>query len=91
MQKINNMGVPPQSTQPTQATLQAALAIAPYLECETPKCKGRMFLPATAVKRISPIAIGTNEPMMVPIELNVCAKCGSVLKELLPSQFREDF
>jgi len=83
------MGNPP--AQPTQQAVAAALASSQYVTCVTKECNGKMFLQASAYKRLSKIALATDQDMLVPIELSVCGKCGAVQTELLPENMKEDF
>jgi len=89
---IKDMGSPPhQGNQPTPQQIATALNSAEYLQCKTDNCGGTMFLPASAFKRLSRIALATDQDAIVPVELMVCAKCGSVLSELLPDGMKDDF
>ncbi len=86
------MGIPPQQpNQPSPQQIQTALASSEYIVCATDGCGGKMFLPAVSYRRLSKIALATDQDMIVPIDLNVCAKCGSVVKEMLPENMQDDF
>jgi len=53
------------------------------------KCGGKIFLPAYRFKKISRLLTGQPKDSVKPIELYVCASCGSPLNDLLPPELQE--
>ena len=56
------------------------------MNCE---CGGKIFLPAYRFKKISRLLTGQPKDSVMPIELYVCASCGTALNELLPQELQE--
>lgn len=80
MKQIKDMGVPPQ--QPTKEQLELAYKNGHFIECDTENCHGKIFLPAIAFRHLSRIALGTSEDKQMPVDVLVCAKCGSVMDDM---------
>jgi DNA-directed RNA polymerase subunit RPC12/RpoP len=57
------------------------------MECQN--CGGKIFLPAYRFKKISRLLTGQPKDSVMPIELYVCASCGSPLNDLLPPELQE--
>lgn len=53
------------------------------------KCDGKIFLPAYRFKKISRLLTGASKDSVMPVELYVCASCGTPMNELLPPELQE--
>jgi ribosomal protein S27AE len=49
-------------------------------------CGYDVFIAGTKMRKVSKLAAGTDQDVIVPFEIMVCGECGSVLEELLPQQ-----
>lgn len=52
-------------------------------------CGGKIFLPAYRFKKISRLLTGQPKDSVMPIEVYVCASCGTPIQELLPQELQE--
>ena len=52
------------------------------------KCGGKTFLPAMKMRRLSKLAYGGDQDMMIPFEVYLCGDCGEEQDELKPVQLR---
>ena len=75
--------------QPPQTRVNVDLSQATDIRCEN--CGGRIFLPAAAFKKISRLAVGAQQDVLIPVDLFACANCGRVLEELLPEQLKGEY
>ncbi len=49
-------------------------------------CGYDVFIAGTKMRKVSKLAAGTEQDVVIPFEIMVCGECGSVLEELLPQQ-----
>ncbi|MEY4332441.1 MAG: hypothetical protein RLZZ196_1179 [Bacteroidota bacterium] len=52
------------------------------------KCGGKTFLPAMKMRRLSKLAYGGDQDMMIPFEVYLCGDCGEEQEDLKPVQLR---
>lgn len=52
------------------------------------KCGGKTFLPAMKMRRLSKLAYGGDQDMMIPFEVFLCGDCGEEQDELKPVQLK---
>ena len=52
------------------------------------KCGGKTFLPAMKMRKLSKLAYGGDQDMMIPFEVYLCGDCGEEQDELKPIQLR---
>lgn len=52
------------------------------------KCTGDLFLPSFKFKKVSRLLTGSPKDQIIPIEVFVCASCGTMLNELLPKELQ---
>jgi hypothetical protein len=82
MANIHNLGgTPPPAMNVKSSDLKD-------VNCE--KCGMDLFLPSMKFKKVSRLLTGTPNDQIVPIEVFVCANCGTILKELLPKGLKEE-
>lgn len=55
------------------------------------KCGDTTFLPAVKIRKISRLLTGTPKDAVIPIDVFLCASCGELCEELLPTELREMF
>lgn len=61
--------------------IQQAVFDAPLITCE---CGSKIFTTGTILKKVPGIYFGaSSEPVIIPTNLYVCAKCGKIMKEQL--------
>jgi len=81
MANIIGAGQIPQQSQP-KVDISASV---PFV-CE--KCGGKVFLPAMKWRKLSKLAYGGDQDMMIPFEIYVCGDCGAEQESLKPIQLR---
>lgn len=52
------------------------------------KCGYDVFLPATKYRTISKLLAGSEEDVLIPIQIDVCAACGTIEDRLLPKELK---
>ena len=72
-----------QQTVPINVSLKDGRDVA----CE---CGNRIFMPGFRFKKFSRLLTGQPNDSILPIELFLCTACGAPLKELLPSELKEE-
>jgi DNA-directed RNA polymerase subunit RPC12/RpoP len=82
MSKIHNLGgnqQPPQQPNIKPSDLQD-------VNCHN--CGGDLYLPSFKFKKVSKILVGSDKDQIVPIQVYVCASCGTLMQELLPKELK---
>lgn len=54
------------------------------------KCGGDLYLPSFKFKKVSKLLVGADQDQIIPIQVYVCASCGSLMQELLPKELKEN-
>jgi hypothetical protein len=49
-------------------------------------CGYDVFLSGTKMRKVSKLAAGTEQDVVIPFDLMLCGSCGEVLEEMLPQQ-----
>lgn len=83
MAKIHNLGG---NEQQPQQTPQVSLRDSTSMKCG--ECDYDVFLPATKIRKISKLLTGATQDAIIPIDVFVCAGCGTVNQELLPQEIK---
>ena len=52
------------------------------------KCGGKTFLPAMKMRKLSKLAYGGDQDMMIPFEVYLCGDCGAEQELMKPVQLR---
>lgn len=82
MSNIHNIG----GTPPTQPNIKPS-DLQP-INCG--KCGGDLYLPSFKFKKISKLLVGSDKDQIVPIQVYVCASCGTIMQELLPKELQSE-
>lgn len=53
-----------------------------------PNCGYDVFISGTKMRKLSRIATGTPQDMIIPFDILLCGECGEVNQELLPTEVR---
>lgn len=51
-------------------------------------CGYDVFLPGTKMRKVSKLAAGTEQDVVIPFEILLCGSCGEVLEEMLPREIQ---
>lgn len=54
------------------------------------QCGGDLYLPSVKFRKVNKLLTGSPQDQIIPIEVFVCASCGTVLEELLPKELRNN-
>jgi hypothetical protein len=49
-------------------------------------CGYDVFLSGTKMRKVSKLAAGTEQDVVIPFDVMLCGSCGEVLEEMLPQQ-----
>jgi hypothetical protein len=49
-------------------------------------CGYDVFLSGTKLRKVSKLAAGTDQDVVIPFDVMLCGSCGEVLEEMLPQQ-----
>jgi hypothetical protein len=49
-------------------------------------CGYDVFISGTKMRKVSKLAAGTEQDVVIPFDLMLCGSCGEVLEEMLPQQ-----
>lgn len=66
----------------------------PKLDLSTSKpicciqCGYDVFIGGTKMRKISKLAAGTEQDVVVPFEILICGNCGEILEEMLPKEIQ---
>ena len=80
MANIIGQGEMPQQPQP-KVDISASVPVF----CE---CGGKTFLPAMKMRKLSKLAYGGDQDMMIPFEVYLCGDCGAEQELMKPVQLR---
>jgi len=80
MANIIGAGEMPQQPQP-KVDISASVPVF----CE---CGGKTFLPAMKMRKLSKLAYGGDQDMMIPFEVYLCGDCGGEQELMKPVQLR---
>ena len=80
MANIIGQGEIPQAPQPKVDISQSVPVF-----CE---CGGKTFLPAMKMRKLSKLAYGGDQDMMIPFEVYLCGDCGAEQELMKPVQLR---
>jgi hypothetical protein len=50
------------------------------------QCGYDVFISGTKMRKVSKLAAGTEQDVVIPFDLMLCGSCGEVLEEMLPQQ-----
>lgn len=50
------------------------------------ECEYDVFISGTKMRKISKLAAGTEQDVVVPLDVLICGNCGEILKEMLPKE-----
>lgn len=76
--------------QPTQQS-QPQIDITSSTPLRCTHCGDTTFLPAVKIRKISRLLTGTPKDAVIPVDVFLCANCGELCEELLPTELREMF
>lgn len=60
------------------------LSVSKAIVCE--ECGYDVFISGTKMRKISKLAAGTDQDVIVPLDILICGSCGEVLEELIPRE-----
>ena len=83
MANIIGAGETPQM--PSGAQPKVDISASVPVHCE---CGGKTFLPAMKMRKLSKLAYGGDQDMMIPFEVYLCGDCGAEQELLKPVQLR---
>jgi hypothetical protein len=49
-------------------------------------CGYDVFIAGTKMRKVSKLAAGTEQDVVIPFDIMICGSCGEVLEEMLPQQ-----
>lgn len=73
----------------TPAKKQVSIKQSTSIECV--ECGHDIYLPAVHLRKIPKIMVGAPQDVIIPIDVFLCANCGTLCKDLLPEEIREFF
>ena len=88
MAKIVGMGGNKPQKASEQPTQQAKLDLAQSKPVVCASCGYDIFVDGSKFRKISKIAAGTPQDVVVPIEVLLCGNCGEICEELLSPQLK---
>ena len=88
MAKIVGMGGNKPQKASEQPTQQAKLDLAKSNPVVCEHCGYDIFVDGSKFRKISKLAAGTPQDVIVPIEVLLCGNCGEVCEELLSPQLK---
>jgi hypothetical protein len=68
-----------------QQNLNITLDKTTAVTCE---CENETFIEGVLLRKASRFVTGTSQDALIPIPTFICAKCGEVLEETLPTQLK---
>lgn len=94
MAKIIGMGDDKAPTRPEQPMMpKLSMSDSKPMICQHEehgeKCGNDVFVPAMKFRKISKLLAGTDQDVLIPLEVYFCTECGNVNQELLPAEVRE--
>ncbi len=51
-------------------------------------CGYDVFLSGTKMRKVSKLAAGTEQDVVIPFEILICSNCGEMLDEMLPAEIQ---
>jgi len=51
-------------------------------------CGYDVFLPGTKMRKVSKLAAGTEQDIVIPFEILICSNCGEISQEMLPMEIQ---
>ena len=83
MANIIGQGEMPQMPGGQQPKVDISASVPVYCECG-----GKTFLPAMKMRKLSKLAYGGDQDMMIPFEVYLCGDCGAEQELFKPVQLR---
>jgi hypothetical protein len=83
MANIIGQGEIPQMPGGAQPKVDISASVPVYCECG-----GKTFLPAIKMRKLSKLAYGGDQDMMIPFEVYLCGDCGAEQELFKPIQLR---
>ena len=83
MANIIGAGETPQMPSGAQPKVDISASVPVYCECG-----GKTFLPAIKMRKLSKLAYGGDQDMMIPFEVYLCGDCGAEQELFKPVQLR---
>jgi hypothetical protein len=83
MANIIGQGEIPQMPGGAQPKVDISASVPVYCECG-----GKTFLPAMKMRKLSKLAYGGDQDMMIPFEVYLCGDCGAEQELFKPVQLR---
>jgi hypothetical protein len=83
MANIIGQGEIPQMPGGAQPKVDISASVPVYCECG-----GKTFLPAIKMRKLSKLAYGGDQDMMIPFEVYLCGDCGAEQELFKPVQLR---
>ena len=83
MANIIGQGEVPQMPGGAQPKVDISASVPVYCECG-----GKTFLPAIKMRKLSKLAYGGDQDMMIPFEVYLCGDCGAEQELFKPIQLR---
>ena len=83
MANIIGQGEVPQMPGGAQPKVDISASVPVFCECG-----GKTFLPAMKMRKLSKLAYGGDQDMMIPFEVYLCGDCGAEQELMKPVQLR---
>jgi DNA-directed RNA polymerase subunit RPC12/RpoP len=52
------------------------------------ECGYDVFLPGTKIRKLSKLVAGTDQDVIIPMDVLLCGNCGAILEEMLPKEIQ---
>ena len=79
---IGGNGMMPQTSQP-----KVDISNSTPMVCK--ECGYDVFIPGMKFRKLSKLAFGGDNDMLIPLEVLMCGECGSINEEMLPPEIKE--
>lgn len=86
--QLGNKGKKQNDKQPSKAPT-VSVKQSKSVECK--ECQHDIYVQAVHLRKIPKIIVGSPQDVLIPIDVFLCANCGTLNTELLPQEIREFF